>query len=45
VSVVELKRRLEERNKNLTKGTCFVNPDFIDSWIKQFEAPTPDELA
>lgn len=40
----ELKRRLHERNKNLPDNTCFVNPDLIDLWLKEFEPPTADEF-
>lgn len=44
VSPEELKRRLHERNKNLSANAFYVNPDLIDVWLKEFEPPTADEL-
>lgn len=41
----ELKRRLNERNRNLPTNACFVNPDLIDLWLSEFESPTADEIA
>ena len=45
VPLDELKRRLAARNSALPPDTFPVDPDVLDDWIRQFEAPTPDELA
>lgn len=45
VAPEELKRRLHVRNQNLPLNMFFVNPDLIDIWVKEFEAPTPEELS
>ncbi len=45
VSPEELKRRLHHRNSNLPADACYVNPDLIDLWLKEFEPPSPEELA
>lgn len=40
----ELRRRLHARNQNLPTNACYVNPDLIDLWLTEFEAPTQDEF-
>lgn len=40
----ELKRRLHARNNNLPANAFYVNPDLIDTWLKEFEPPTAEEL-
>ena len=40
----ELKRRLHARNMNLPANAFYVNPDLIDTWLKEFEPPTDDEI-
>jgi len=44
VSIEELKRRLQARNKNLSGDTFYIDPQKIDSWLVEFEPPTSDEL-
>lgn len=45
ISKDELKRRIENRNQNLSIGSCYVNPDYIDAWLEEFERPDAGELA
>lgn len=41
--LAELKRRLERRNRDLPPDTFRVEPDELDGWLAEFEAPGPDE--
>jgi predicted kinase len=45
VPAEELFERLEKRNKDLPQGVFKIPKSFMEKWIKQFQVPTPEELA
>lgn len=45
VPVEELRRRLTERNRNLTPGTFYIDDTALNLFITKFEVPEADEQA
>jgi predicted kinase len=43
-SEVELLRRLTDRNTNLPPGCFRIDPEQLQSWARQFEPPSDEEL-
>jgi predicted kinase len=44
VALGELKRRIVRRNQEMAHAALFVDPEDIDLWAADFEAPTEEEI-